>query len=262
MALAAREKDGVRFFVFEELETLGGIVHAFSTRRGGTSPLPTEDLNLGFSRLDAAENVRENRRRFFRALGQEATLVTLRQLHGDSVALVGRAHLGQKRPVADAAVTGEPGIFLGIETADCLPTLLVDPSRRVVASAHAGWRGTVKEVARKTVEKMKAEFGTAPGNLLAAIGPSIGACCYEVGPEVIEACRRHLPSPELFFSRWKEGKAHLDLVAANCWQLEQAGLRPERILAARRCTACDRENFFSYRRDGPTGRLLAVVGFI
>ena len=178
----------------------------------------------------------------------------LRQVHGCVVA----SPPWVEPPDADASLTSKPGALLAIETADCLPILIVDRANRRVAAAHAGWRGTVARVAQAAVRSLVAA-GSDPKQLVAALGPSINPCCYEVGPEVEEAFGE--PGRRFFVAGEKERK-HLDVAAANRVQLEEAGLPPENIERIDLCTRCRGDLFFSYRRDGANaGRMISVVGF-
>ena len=162
----------------------------------------------------------------------------------------------------DALITDEPGLPLLLCFADCTPILLLDPAHRAVGIAHGGWKGTVRRIAAKTVLRMQREFGTRPEDVLAAIGPSIGPCCYEVGSEVERQFQEAFSGHEaaLFSHPDAVGGTHLSLWAANCLQLEEIGVLREHIDEARTCTACHHEDFFSYRADGgQTGRLGAVI---
>ena len=189
-----------------------------------------------------------------KALSHEGTVFFLRQVHGSSVV----QPPWTEPPDADASVTEEPGVILAIETADCLPVLIVDPVRRRVAAAHAGWRGTVTRVAQEAVRAV-IRAGSNPADLLVALGPSIGPCCYEVGPDVEEAFG---PAGSRFFVPGAAGKKHLDVIAANRAQIEEAGVRPDHIDRLGLCTRCREDLFFSYRRDGArAGRMISVVGF-
>jgi YfiH family protein len=167
-------------------------------------------------------------------------VATLRQTHSDIVWTVrdGEGCLGD----GDALVTDEPGLLLAIRTADCVPILLADLERRVVAAVHAGWRGTVAGILARTVGEMQSKYGTKPIDVVAAIGPSIGPCCFEVGPEV--------PLPVV-------GRK-ADLWAANREQLERVGVG--RIWVAERCTMCEPESFYSFRRGKDTGRMVSAIG--
>ena len=188
-----------------ELEAIPRLVHGFEQRLG-----------------PAGWETREgSRRRVAHALAPSGRLLLLRQVHGD------RIHRApwEGLPEGDAATAAEPGLILGIETADCLPVLLVDPRRRVVAAAHAGWRGTARGVARKTLDALIAD-GTRPGDVLAALGPGIGPCCYEVGPELVPEFG---PGGEAFFSAGKGDRLCLDVRAANAAQLRAGGVPPGQI---------------------------------
>jgi YfiH family protein len=161
-------------------------------------------------------------------------------------------------PEGDAAVARAPGVLLGVQTADCLPVLLVLPARRAVAAAHAGWRGTAAGVVRAALGVLLAEGGE-PAEVVAALGPCIGPCCYEVGEDVREAFG---PEGASFFLPGRGHRQHLDLRAANVRQLLDAGVPLQRIHHVADCTSCRRDLYYSYRRDGPgTGRMISFVGF-
>jgi YfiH family protein len=195
-----------------------------------------------------------SRERVGAALASAGRLLLMTQVHGADVLTA--PWLGQ--PPADAAVAGVPGFLLGIETADCLPILFVDAGRRVVAAAHAGWRGTVAGVARRALEALLAG-GSDPGQVLAAVGPGIGACCYEVGNEVGEAFG---PESSRFFRPGPRGRPHLDLRAAVVSQMEGAGVAPANIHHRDDCTFCHADRYPSYRRQGPGGgRMISYVGW-
>jgi len=242
------------------------FVHAFSTRAGGVSAAPFDTLNMGARWGDLPAHVAENRRRLLRALGVAGPLYVARQVHGAAVVRV-RAGVDPAAiaPVeADALITGDAGVAVGVFVADCVPALLVDPRTGAVAAAHAGWRGTVAGVLPAAVRALAAEFGARPDNLRVALGPAIGACCFEVGAEVARAFEAALggaaaadvviPSP-----RGAAGKWHVDLKAANRLLLERAGVPTEAIDVGTDCTHHDRARFFSYRRDGETGQLMGIV---
>jgi YfiH family protein len=191
-------------------------------------------------------------------------------------------------PSGDALLTDQPGILLSVQTADCLPILLVDPARRAVAAVHAGWRGLLQRIAEKAVGEMQRAFHSRPEELRAAIGPSIRACCYEVGQEVVEAYRGRFTRSEGYFTAPPAGDAanasrypllflsarppgqgpdgaaaaRLDLVAVTRDQLQNVGLRSRYICVADFCTACRTDLFFSHRKEGLTGRMMAVVGVV
>ena len=179
-----RASRGLKILQVRAFSKLPWLIHAFSTRPGGISDLNGEKvLNLGFTDWDSPANVQENRRRFQTAAGApDLPLITLKQFHSDVIHLFDSAPSDPCR--GDASITNRPGLLLAIQTADCVPILLVDTKKRAIAAIHAGWRGTLARIASKTIGKMQMHFGTNPRDLLAAIGPSIGPCCYEVGTEV------------------------------------------------------------------------------
>jgi len=220
------------------LEAIPGLVHGFEQRLG---PAGWEDRD-------------ETRRRVAAALADAGRLQLLHQVHGARV----EAAPWEGRPEADASVADQPGLILGIETADCQPVLLVDPVRRQVAAAHAGWRGTVQRVTRAAVDALVAR-GSKPSDIVAALGPSIGVCSYEVGPELQEAFG---PDGAAFFRPGPRGKAHLDVRAANVRQLMDAGIPARQIHHVEDCTFCRADLYHSFRRDGKgAGRMVSFVGF-
>jgi YfiH family protein len=267
--------------------------HGFSTRLGGGSRAycaeggPGE-LNLGFTAADDREIVAENRRLLADAVcGVEATsIVTVRQFHSNLVVIAGAGDANSDCPrKADGVITAEPGLLLAIQTADCIPVLVADRKRRVVGAFHAGWRGTVKRIVELGVGKMRLEFGCRPEDLIAAIGPGVGQCCYAVGEEVIsefesqfsygrELFREVYDSdpirkkyPMLFLTQRAPGHSpigpamHLDLIEANRRQLLDAGLKASSISATGGCTSCHADLFFSHRAShGNAGRMMSIIG--
>ena len=257
-------ESGVRALVCEPLER-EGFANAFSTRGGGVSAFPENSLNLAGFDQDSAENIRENRRRFFSLLEGRWTLAACWQVHGSQVRVVRDAEdTRSEREHCDALTTRAPGLLLGVKTADCVPVLLGDARTGACAAVHAGWRGTLAEIVKRALASMREEFGTEPRDVRAAIGPAALACCYEVGHEVIEAFRAKFPNADSLFTPTRDGHALADIQGANRQQLAESGVAPERIHALPLCTICRPELFFSYRRDrklhGRTGRLLSVIG--
>jgi YfiH family protein len=273
----------------ESLADIPWLVHGFSTRHGGFSRVYGGGaLNLGFTEQDSRNAVERNRTVFlskfgFIKNGQPWPLVTLRQIHSDLIHRVNR--LPEERLAGDGLVTDTPGMLFGIQTADCLPVILVDLKKKAVGVFHAGWRGTIKRIVEKGLGEMGRYFGTVPGDVKAAIGPGIHSCCYEVGTEVrdefasqfayaAELFREKKESdpirerfPLLFLSARPPGhtdlphKILLDLVEANRRQLIDSGVPPENVTASPLCTSCRTDLLFSHRKDnGATGRMLAVVG--
>ena len=269
-------------FQFDQVDSLlllrcspllaAGFDHAFSTRRGGVSPLPAESLHLGQTEQDGGVSqslVRENRRRFLEGLGlRDWPLHLIRQVHSATVEIVTEPGVspGGPFPIADAVATRLPGILLGVQAADCLPLLLADPVTGAVAAIHAGWRGTVGLIVARTLEAMQRSFGSSPSDVLVALGPAIGPCCFEVGPEVVARFEAidPLTHTHLLSVPTPDGKSRLDLNLANLHQLLQAGIREDHVYDCKYCTVCHNDLFFSYRfergAERPVGRHLAVIG--
>jgi YfiH family protein len=256
--------EGVPFLTFTALAALPGLVHGISTRSGGLSEGPYASLNLSLMVGDARERVLENRARLARAVGGDpAAVYSCNQVHGAELRVVELATTpaAVERERLDILLSGAPGRLLLLKFADCTPLLLYDPHRRWVALAHAGWRGTALNVAGTTVAALAARAGSDPADLWAGIGPAIGACCYEVGDEVISAVEAAVPRSTGLTRPGRGERRHLDLALANRQQLLAAGLRAERIVGAGRCTACERDTFFSHRAQGmPAGRFAVVAG--
>jgi YfiH family protein len=265
----------------------GWLRHGFSTRRGGISEVyGLNELNLGFTKEDDSERVRENRRGFRRAVTGEMggedgwPMVTLRQVHSATSWVVGRDEAGLREAVegrlataegkavleGDGLVTGAPGVLLGVQTADCVPVLVVDVAKRVVGAFHAGWRGTVAGIVEQGVGMLGVEYGSRPEDMVAAVGPSIGACCYAVGDEVRgEFEARFGYARELF--RTVGDSMMLDLWEANRRQLLEAGVAGERITVLGECSGCagvgtsEGRRYYSHRMEkGFAGRMMSAVG--
>jgi polyphenol oxidase len=234
-----------------------GFVHGFPERTGGVSSGPRASLNLGFRWGDEKEHVEENRRRVAAHVGYAPEqLQVTKHVHGTRVWRVGEPQ--PDPPEFDGLVTAEVGPVLGAFAADCIPILFADPEARVIGACHAGWRGTVAGVATNVVGRML-ELGARADRIRVALGPSIGPCCFEVGPEVVGAFRAALgdapglvvPGPQ---------KDHIDLRRANRLMLESAGVRGDSIDSDPPCTKHNPDRFFSYRRDGQGGGV--HMGFI
>ena len=238
---------------------LDGFVHGFSTRVGGISEGPYAWLNLGAKWGDDPARVRENRRRFFRAAGIDGVL-SLSQVHGAEVTVIDAALATDPEAVArtraDALVTELPGIAIAVYTADCVPVLLADPVRGALAAVHAGWRGMVAGVIGAAVATLGRAFGSRPADLRAALGPSIGPCCFEVGDEVAVQFSPAFVKP----GAPSRGRPVVDLRAAARDSLLTAGVPAGQIDADPPCTACDASRFYSFRRDGrETGQHVAFM---
>ncbi len=278
-----RKVRGMQILELAPFKKLPWLVHGFSTRTGGASVLNSGErvLNLGFTEWDKREAVQKNREAFQSALdANELAFVPLKQIHS---AVVRPFRAASAEPCnGDASITNKKGLLLGVQTADCVPILLVDVKKRAVAAIHAGWRGTLARIAQKTVGEMRMHFGSKPADILAAIGPAIGACCYEVGTELVTEFNSQFADAEDFFDELRTGEepnplqwlnqmppghqpppknVRLDLRKANRSQLLAAGLRDANIFVSDLCTACHTELLFSFRKEATnSGRMLSAIG--
>lgn len=264
---------------FDSLAGFPGLVHAVSTRHGGVSAGPFASLNLGWTVGDERFNVEANYQRWAAAAGvRRDHMTTTWQVHGNHIVRATADHRGAMVDKADGMITDQPGVPLTQRFADCTPLIVYDPRLHAAGLGHAGWRGTVADVAGSLVAAMAASFGSDPGDLVAVVGPAIGPCCYEVGPEVVDAVRQAFPDSQPLVSRpttavdhasargdsrrdaalLPAASVHLNLWEANRCQLARAGVRQIEVAAI--CTCCHRDTYFSHRGDrGQTGRFAAVV---
>lgn len=259
-----RDRDRVRALVCQPLEQ-DGFANAFSTRTGGASPMPHDALNLAGFTDDTAANILENRRRFLRLFKDEWTLATCWQVHSAEARVVRDVQSARSdTEQCDALLTDMPNVLLGVKTADCVPVILGDRRTGAAAAIHAGWRGTLATIVSQTLRRMHDEFGTQAGDIRAGIGPAARACCYEVGPEIVNAFQERFSNCDELFTATRSGHARIDLQRANRNQLIAAGVLAERIHTAPLCTMCRTDLFFSYRREknagNSVGRLLACIG--
>jgi polyphenol oxidase len=265
-----RELNGLRALVCLPLEQ-DGFVNGFSTRLGGVSDMPQDSLSLAGFHDDSAENILENRRRFLKLFPGQWSLAGCWQVHGADVRVVGSVeeakpaedHLGETI-YCDVIVSNADRVLAGVKTADCVPILIGDPRTRSFAAVHAGWRGTLATAAIAATQRLSNEYGAKAKDLRVAIGVSAGACCYEVGSEVIDAFTNRFPDGAKLFTPARPGHAFVDLLKANRDQLESIGVKPDRIHVAPLCTMCRTDLFLSYRKEkqlhGKVGRLMAVIG--
>lgn len=270
MEIVKREIAGVQFYACTH-PAWSGVRHGFSTRHGGVSPAPWDSLNLGASRGDDLGNVRRNFNRFCSAIGtDDEALVKNHQVHSGLIRPVTAADIlpDPAQPgtfEADGLVTDRPGVCLTIFSGDCIPILLYDPVRRCIAAAHAGWRGTASMIAAWTAAAMVHNHGCQVKNILAAIGPGIGPCCFETHSDVPDGLRAALGSDAEPFIRplSKPGKFSVDLKGANARLLERAGLLPEHIAICTACTACNLDEFWSHRVQGNArGSMAAMIQLV
>jgi polyphenol oxidase len=244
--------------------TTGLTLHGFTTRHEGVSRQPYNSLNMGANTFDSPHNVQGNRSILARAFGARADrLVTVNQVHGLDLLVIDTPNPDYSHFLkleCDGIVTNQPGVMIGVCIADCVPLLLLDPQKKVVAVLHAGWKGTAGGIAGKGVETLIGLFGSDPADILAAVGPAIGRCCYEVDAPVWEAFAKSGAGLECFERKAVSGKWGLDLATANCRQLLAAGVAETNIAATPMCVSCEHDLFYSHRRDkGETGRQMGFI---
>jgi YfiH family protein len=251
-----KTKHGLRYFEIPEMIELEWIRHAFLTRKGGMSLSPYDSLNVDGNNGDREEDVQRNRDRIATVFGlTRKRFILLNQSHQDGILLL-------KKPVDalpsfleyDAMITDDPDMILGIKTADCIPLLIVDRKKRVIAAIHAGRQGTSLQIIKKVLRKMEAEFSCLPQELLVALGPSIGPCCYEIDEKVFR------PEWESFSVSKENGRWMVDLSKINIAQMKEEGIKENQISRIDLCTSCHGDLFFSYRKEGQTGRQLSFIG--
>ncbi len=257
--------DGHRVITCDALTKTGLVRHGFSTRKGGMSTGKFASLNLGIGTDDDRDTVRQNFTLFCRnALVEPEHLVALRQVHSTRVLPAtkqdtGKVFTGAELFEADGLVTNESGVCLTTFYADCTPFLLLDPVGRVIGAVHSGWRGTLGQIVCCAVEVMNRHFGSDRRNILVASGPSIKQCHFEVGQDVYELFLTQFGETAEQNTLQKGEKFYIDTDAINVRSLEKAGIVKEHIFLHPGCTFCDSETFFSYRRDGGTGRMCAMI---
>ncbi|MBP8718149.1 MAG: peptidoglycan editing factor PgeF [Candidatus Atribacteria bacterium] len=261
--------DNLPLLCFPGLTQYQELLHFITTRHGGYSEKPFHTFNLAAHVGDRQEDVHKNRIKLAQSLGlAEHHFVFADQRHGTNVSLIehrvrnnGISFSAQVFPDSDALVTTCRDICLLIFIADCVPVLLFDRKRKVIALVHAGWRGTVGLICQKTVQLMQSHYGSQVQDIVCAIGPAIGPCCYQVGREVLVRVRESFPEEEnLIISPSTGEKAFLDLWQANQIQLLRCGIPQENIETACLCTYCHSDLFFSNRKEQPhTGRFAAGI---
>jgi YfiH family protein len=237
------------FLKLPALDAINNIRHAFTTRQDGLGT-----RNSGIKSPDDWNAVAK----IFGIAPDR--LVTVNQVHGEAIVTIdGQNYTNMRAAEADGLITKVRGIAIGIETADCVPILLIDPVTPAIGAVHAGWRSTVQQIVQKAVKKMQARFGSDPSRMIAAIGPAIGPECYEVDDPVMGPVRQYFPFwKDVALSRGS-GKWGLDLVKLNRMELVQAGLAEKNVHSLGMCTSCRKDLFYSFRAEGRTGRMLSVV---
>ncbi len=247
---------GVVYFQFSGLVGFSELDHQVFSRKGGLSQAPFDELNVAYSVGDRPEDVRENRRRVAKA-GDCRYTVYANQVHGTEILMYtgpgAVADMAAQPLTGDALITDIPGLALAVQVADCQAIMLYDPARQVVANIHSGWRGSVSDIAGKTVTAMENHFGCRGADMVAAIAPSLGPCCAEFVNYRTEI-------PEKFW-KYKDNANHFDFWKISCDQLTTAGLQPNNIHTGAVCTCCRTDHFYSYRGESRhTGRFVAVIG--
>ena len=265
-----KENKGVVWLSYPAFEKFPDIVQAFSTRLGGVSQGIYSSMNLSFTRGDDDAAVHENYRRFAAAVGFEAEdIVTSDQTHTANVSVITEEDRGngitkpRQYTDVDGMITNVPGLVLATFYADCVPLYFVDPVHHAIGLSHSGWRGTVAKIGAVTVERMHEEYGTDPGDIYSAIGPSICQDCYEVSEDVTQEFRTAFGRKDwdVLFYRKENGKYQRNLWEANRIIMQEAGIREEHISMPGICTCCNPEFLFSHRAShGKRGNLGAFLG--
>ncbi|MCC5911878.1 MAG: peptidoglycan editing factor PgeF [Clostridiaceae bacterium] len=270
MAFKIVENDGVKILKIEELEKLNIVKHGFSTRIGGVSKGSYDSMNLGFGTEDNRENVRENLKRLCKAIEvNDEDLVFADQVHDNKVKIVTEEDKGKgilyKKDYRgmDGLITNRRNVPLLTFHADCVPLFFVDPVKKVIAAVHAGWRGTALKIGEETVTKMLQHFNCKVEDIIVAIGPSIGTCCYEVAQDVIDQFNTNFTNTSRFVVSMGQDKYMLDLWEANRLILKEIGILDRNIIKSELCTCCNEDLFYSHRRDkGLTGRMVSIIELV
>lgn len=265
--LLITEKGDLIYITFPKLTECGAVRHVFSTRSGGVSTGDCASMNLSFNKDTKRENVLKNYEILCTAVGIDTShLVLSHQTHTNNVLCVTKDDCGTgiTKPSfsdIDGLITNEPGVALVTQFADCTPLLFCDPVKKVIATSHAGWKGTVKLIGKVTVEKMVNEYGCDPKNIIAGIGPCIGKCCYEVDDPVYnEIVKIPFLNLDKILSPKDNGKYMLDLVETNRQILIHSGIKAENIDVSDICTCCNSNSLHSHRATkGKRGNLAAII---
>jgi len=268
MGFVKETKGDTYLYTVPAFSQTGLVKHGFTCRLGGFSEGDYSSFNVAFHVGDNSDLVIKNREKMVNLFGADMdSLVASEQVHGHEVYVVGIKDRGRGSvsydsaiPQTDALITNVPGIILSLYFADCVPVFFLDPVHQVIALAHAGWKGTVQHIVSLTIKKMTELFDTKPESCLAAIGPSIGGCCFQVDRPVVDEFARYVGGYEKFCFPHSSGKWLLDLSGINRHLLVKGGLRPDNITQSNFCTYCSNDFFFSYRKDGGrTGRQAALI---
>ncbi|MCY9510067.1 peptidoglycan editing factor PgeF [Paenibacillus larvae] len=270
-----RQGEPSLFFLERWMKDFPELTAGFTSRRGGFSHHPFESFNIGLHVQDRPEDVIHNRQLLAKTINMPFDALTFgEQVHGSKVAVVtaedrGKGRLSRKEAIQDkdAFITNESNLVLCALYADCVPLFFFDPVKKAMGIAHAGWKGTALNIASATVKAMNEQFGTKPEDLLGAVGPSIGACCYEVNDAVVDQVKKALgeqrakpETVELIIQEQEKGTYQLNLQECNRFFMQKAGILSSRIEVTQLCTSCSNEWFFSHRKEqGKTGRMAAWI---
>jgi polyphenol oxidase len=263
------EKNDICYYTIPSFDETGLVRNCFTTRKGGLSKGPFESLNLSWKRNDGPEEVARNYERACKAIASDAgNIVFSNDEHGRNIirvdhTFIGRGMKGENPcPKADGLTTNERNVLLSTMHADCLGIFILDIKNRAIALCHSGWRGTASRVGASALEKMAAEYGTRPSDCIAAVSPGIGPCCFEVDTPVAEAFQKAYPDLDCVYKR-TNGKFSVDLFKCSAAQLIEKGVDPENITLSNLCTCCERDLFFSYRREkGSTGAMASFLEIV
>ncbi len=252
-------KNNIKYLQFGNLSKFENLNHFSSTRIGGSSSEKLESLNLGYTVNDNPKIVNSNLKLLANTLGfEKKQMVSPKQKHSANIGIVKTEH--DIFPDTDALITNIPNLCIFIRTADCVPILLFDPVKKAIAAIHSGWKGTIQEISKLTIDLMQKEFGTNPEHIIAGIGPSIGPEVYEVGSEVIEQFNKSFGDNFCVTPIKNSEKGFLDLWKVNKKKLLDSGIPENQIEIAEICTYSNPELFYSARRDGvKTGRLATGI---
>ncbi len=267
--LNIHNKGNLTYITFPKLEKTGLVRHIFSTKLGGVSPLPQGPMNMSFTN-DSRDNVIKNYEILCGAVGIDTShLVLSKQTHTNNVKIVDKSHCGTGYSKAsfediDGLITNQSGVALVTQYADCTPLVFLDPIKKVIATSHSGWRGTVQEIGKVTVEKMQENFGCNPSDIIACIGPCISECCYEVDTPVYDAFSKlsYLDLNKIFTDKGN-GKYWLNMVEANKQILINAGIKPKNMDVSDVCTNCNADTLHSHRATkGQRGTIGVIIELI
>jgi hypothetical protein len=257
--MITQTKNNIKYLQFNNLSKFENVIHFSTTRIGGVSSGRLFSLNIGYTVNDNPKNVSRNLEHLAESIGfEKKQMVSPKQTHSSNIGIVNTEH--DIFPDTDALITNIPNLCIFIRTADCVPILLFDPVKKVIAAIHSGWKGTIQKISKHTINSMRKEFGTEPKNIIVGIGPSIGPEVYEVGSEVLEMFNNSFGKNQFVNPIEGSNKGFLNLWEVNKQILIETGIPDNQIEVAETCTYSNSELFYSARRDGvKTGRLATGI---